>query len=70
MAFLHLVKVVCDVFFSTNAEFEPWSVKRNLFRSIWTVYTTYARYLYFLVLLRWKKKQYRRGGMLKNNEKS
>ena len=41
MAFLHLVKVVCDVF-STNAKFEPCSVKRNFGRSILTVCTTCA----------------------------
>ena len=41
MALLHIVKVVRDVF-STNAKFEPCSVKRSFGRSILTVCTTCA----------------------------
>ena len=47
MAFLHLVKVVRDVL-STNAIFEPCSVKQN-FVGRFERFARPARYLYFRV---------------------
>ena len=36
----YILKMLCVMVLRTNAKFEPGSVKRNFWRSIWMVYTT------------------------------
>ena len=69
MAFLHLVKVVRDVFFFgqlSNFNYVQWS---KTFVGWFERCARPARYLYFRILWRWKK-QYRREGIFQNNKKS